>query len=175
MISPCVKLFIATSLDGYIARSNGSIDWLSTGQDYGYDEFIASIDSLVIGRKTYDQVLSFGPWPYQNMHCYVLTHHPLINPPNLTHDITGKIKNMYDIITNQARKDIWLVGGAEVVTQFYNQNLIDEFIIYIQPIVLGSGILLFKHGLKERELEFSSIKSYPDGIVRLCYKRANPG
>jgi dihydrofolate reductase len=167
-----VVLFIATSLDGYIARSSGAVDWLFTDEDYGYEDFFKKVDVVVMGRKTYEQVLSFGTYPYQSKLSYVFTHtgNQLIDT-----EVSFVSEDIQPLITSlRASGDgyIWLIGGAELVHSFLEHDLIDEFVISVHPILLGEGILLFQPPFAMRMLQFQSVQSFKSGLVQLRYTRA---
>ena len=143
-----VVLYIATSKDGYIADVNGSVDWLpqtleeTGGQDYGYQEFYDSVDAIAIGRKTYDQILGFGDWPYPGKHSYIFTRNAVDSSNKDIEFFSGDIKSFIHDLDNRDVKKLWLVGGAELIDAFYQQGRIDEFIVTVFPTVLKSGIPL---------------------------------
>ncbi|AFS77454.1 dihydrofolate reductase family protein [Gottschalkia acidurici 9a] len=170
-----IVLYIAASLDGYIARSNGSIDWLSgdsdnDNTDNGYDKFYSTVDTIVMGRTTYDQVineLSPDIWVYEGKKCYVATtkkYEPDNNVEFISENITEFIKNL----KKQQGKDIWLVGGGKLIDQFIKQDLIDKYIISIIPTILGDGIPLFLRNNPQIKLKLIETKNI-NGIVELTY------
>jgi dihydrofolate reductase len=171
-----IKLYIACSLDGFIAREDGSIDWLNeyennTKTDYGYSEFYASIGTVLMGRKTYEQVLGFGKWPYEDKKVYVFTRQkePLKREENVEF-ISEDIGEFVRHLKKESEKDLWLVGGAQLIKVFLKENLIQDFIIFIVPIILGSGIALFDHIGKEIRLTTGNLEKYENGLVRIDYK-----
>jgi dihydrofolate reductase len=171
-----VVLYIATSLDGYIARDNGDIDWLSMvespNEDYGYKDFLASVDTVIMGRKTYDQVLTFGDFPYNDKKCYVISK--TTRPKDeYVEFFNGDICKLISEIRQKDGLNIWLVGGAEIVGEFLSKNLIDEYIISILPILLGKGIPLFRGDMPEIRLQLCRNVAYPSGFVQLSYERTN--
>ncbi len=141
-----VILFISSSLDGYIARTDGSVDWLFTDGDYGYKEFYDSIDNVLVGRKTYDQVPEFTKSPFKKKTCFVFTRQTnLENSQNLQF-VNNVIETVGQLIRSPG-KNIWLVGGSEIISVLLNAYLINEIILSIHPIhpiILGSGIPLFR-------------------------------
>ncbi|NMA84308.1 MAG: dihydrofolate reductase [Epulopiscium sp.] len=172
-----IILYIAVSLDGYIARSNGAVDWLSGSSgdpnvDSGFDKFYSSIDTVVMGRTTYEQVineLSPSAWVYEGKKCYVATTRNDESDNSveyISEDITEFIKNL----TSQQGKDIWLVGGGKLINQFMKQNLIDKYIITIIPTILGDGIPLFIENNPEIKLKLIETKAV-DGMAELTYVR----
>jgi dihydrofolate reductase len=170
------KLYIACSLDGFIAREDGSIDWLleyenNTKPDYGYSEFYASIGTVLMGRKTYEQVLGFEKWLYGDKKVYVFTRQkePLRREENVEF-ISGDIVEFVSQLKEKAEQDLWLVGGSQLIKEFLKGDLIQDFIIFIVPIILGSGIPLFDHIGKEIRLISCNLEKYENGLVRIDYK-----
>lgn len=166
-----LSLYIATSLDGFIARKNGSVDWLTkyenTKEDYGYKEFLNSIGIVVLGNTTYKQFKA----PYPNKKCFVFSRKNTGKVDNITYTNS----DVNDFISELGENDgnIWLVGGADIIKEFLKNNLIDEFIITVIPVVLGGGIPLFAGG-KEHQLKLQSTISYDSGVVQLCYQSIPP-
>ena len=162
-------LYIAMSLDGYIAGPNGELDWLFSDQDYGYYEFIKTIDTVLIGRKTYDEILDFDvPYPYDDKKSYVFT----TNPGNYSsdHDITFTAEDPLDVwksLKEQEGRDVWLVGGGKLINPFVSQNEIDQYIIAVHPIILGKGIELFRDIDRRINLETEEVKTFDSGLVQL--------
>jgi dihydrofolate reductase len=173
---PRIKLYIACSLDGFIAREDGSIDWLTEYDnnpetDYGYSEFYESIGTVLMGRKTYEQVLGFGEWPYEEKKAYVFTR----QKESLHHEknvefISGDIAEFVRRLKENTNQDIWLVGGSQLIKAFLKENLVQDLIVFVVPIILGGGIPLFDHIGKEIKLETGRIEKYENGLVRLDYK-----
>lgn len=166
-----VVLFIATSLDGYIARTSGDIGWLFTDQDYGYTDFLASIDTIIMGRRTYEQALSFGEYPYKDKQGFVFSRtHKEEKDEHVTF-ISGDIAGFVEGLKRDTGKNIWLVGGSQVIHSCMGHDLIDEFIISVHPIILGDGIPLFRAPLPERKLNFLHCRTFDTGLVQLTYVR----
>lgn len=152
-------LFIAQSLDGYIARSDASIDWLLHFDDESttnrYTMFLNTIDTIVMGYSTYRQVieeLSVDNWPYKNVKVIVLTHRKLENPYGVTF-YQGDINALINELKKQTKKNIWLVGGSKIIDQCIQRDLIDRYIITLIPIILGDGIPLFINSNKSLKLK----------------------
>ena len=173
-----VILFIAQTLDGYIAEANGSVDFLTNDFDLDeqYDEFISHIDTVVMGRKTYDQVvneLSPDAYPYVDFQNYILTTHPE-DDTDATDYVTFVNQDVVDLVENLKKqpsdKDIWIVGGSTLVTPLVNANIIDVYEIGVVPVVLGSGIPLFNKEIKQTGLNLYSAKKV-DGIAYLEYHK----
>ena len=162
-----IKLFIACSLDGYIAKEDGSVNWLPENADSGYDQFYSSIDTVLIGKKTYEQILTFGKYPYTNKISYVFTRSPNQKKDENV-EFTSEIEEFTKKLVSSSGKDIWLVGGSEIASTFLNLRFVDELILSIIPVVLGKGIPLFKNIKEEIKLELVKTTEYPK-LVELSY------
>lgn len=163
-------LFIASSLDGFIASSDGSVDWLFTDQDYGYSEFFAGIDIVVMGNKTYEQILSFGEYPYEDKQGFVITRDTTKTiDKNITY-INQEIPEFIAGLRSSTQRNIWLVGGGEVIKIFLKQRAIDRLILSIHPLLLGSGIPLFLPEFPSQTLELQDTKTFASGLVQLDYQ-----
>lgn len=167
---PRVKLYIATSLDGHIAREDGSVDWLFTDGDYGYEAFYDSIDAVLMGRKTYDQVLTFGPYPYAEKESFVLSRSRTGSDANARF-LSGSPGEVLDQVARVTRGDVWLVGGAGLLRDFVAADLVDEYRVALHPIVLGRGIPLFLPQDRTIALRLENVTSHPSGLVQLDYVR----
>lgn len=166
-----IILYIATSLDSYIARNDHSLDWLFTDQDYGYTPFLGTIDTTLMGYTTFEQVLGFGEFPYQDKKNFVFTrNHADTNYPYAVF-ISGNIEQIVTELKNAEGKDIWLIGGGEINTILLNANLIDSIIISIHPVILGAGIPLFTGIIRESHFELVDTVSFSSGLVQLTYKK----
>lgn len=168
-------LYIATSLDGYIAMPNDDISFLSIveqeGEDYGYSDFVKTIDAVIVGRKTYDKVISMGfDFPHADKDAYIITRTPRPDIGNVKF-YTGDIPTLVNKLKSVNGKNIFCDGGAEIVNELLKHNLIDEFIISVIPVLVGSGIKLFNDGRPEQKLELLSTKPFNKGLVQLHYKR----
>jgi dihydrofolate reductase len=168
-----IVLYIATSIDGRIADSNGGVEYLDgfmkPGEDYGYADFIKRIGTVVMGSATYEKLLSFSYW-YEGMDHVVFSSREMHVPEGrsirkLSGDPTALARELRGL-----PKDSWLVGGAALLTSFLERNLIDEMIITIVPKYLGGGISLWQDGRPVDELwQLSSVRSWDDGVVQLVY------
>jgi len=174
--NPRIKLYIACSLDGFIARENGSIDWLTkygnrSETDYGYSEFYASIGTVLMGRKTYEQVLGFGDWPYGEKKSYVFTRQeePLRREKNVEF-ISGNVGEFVRRLKENTDEDIWLVGGSQLIKVFLEEDLVEDLIIFMVPIIIGSGIPLFDQIGKEIRLRTGRVERYENGLLRVDYE-----
>jgi len=162
-----IIVYIASSLDGYIARENGDIDWLPKPSESGYNAFYKSVDSVIMGKTTYDQVLTFGEYPYKDKKSLVFTSKNQSRDENaeFVSDIEKFVKDGFP----NAGENIWLVGGAQIISSFLKQGVVDEIIISLIPILLGKGIPLFKNIENETKLEFVKTEKYGQ-LVDLHYK-----
>lgn len=171
-----IRLFIASSLDGYIARTSGNVDWLFTDQDYGYTDFFAQIDTLIMGNKTYQQALSFGEYPYKGKKGFVLSKTRAGERDNNVEFVGGDLKSFINKLLNQSGGDIWLVGGAETIHYFMKHGFVDELILAIHPTILGDGIpLIVRDPSLETALELKEVKSFESGLLQVFYDvKRNP-
>lgn len=165
-----IILELAVSLDGFIEGPNGEYDWCFTDQDYGLEEFSKSVDALFMGRKSFELTLK-DPLPWKGFTNYVFTN-TLDKAPL---DNVKLVRGMDEVpaIVKQPGKDIWLFGGAELVTQFMNADLIDVFRLSVHPIVLGAGKPLFQNIDGRKHLTLVDTKTYTSGLVQLKYTRPN--
>jgi dihydrofolate reductase len=173
-----IKLYIACSLDSYIAGENGSIDWLFSDADYGYTKFYNSIDTILVGRKTYDQSLTFEEYPYKGKKVYVFTHKAEIEKKKKIPDVEYIDDDIPEFVRRLIQqpvgnKDIWLLGGGEIVSIFLNADLVDEIILSIHPIILGKGIPLFSNIKKRVNLRLLESIPFESGLVQLHYRILN--
>ncbi|MFN8305068.1 MAG: dihydrofolate reductase family protein [Saprospiraceae bacterium] len=169
-------LFIAASLDGYIARPDGDISWLSSvevpGEDYGYGNFIDQVDTVILGRKTYEKVQSLGvAFPHQDKNVYVLSSRGGPESGSLRF-YKGPVAQLVAEIRTQAGKHLFCDGGAEVIRQLLQAGLVDDIILSTIPVLLGEGIRLFQGGLPELPLQLVAIKSFDSGLVQAHYRKA---
>lgn len=172
-----LSLFIAMSLDGYIAKPNDDLSFLKIvekeGEDYGYADFMAGIDTIIIGRKTYDYVLKeIGSSHYDNgqRDVYVITRTARPKEGRTTF-YTGDITELVNRLKSMEGKNIYCDGGAEIINELLKHDLIDEFTISVIPVLLGSGTKLFKDGRSEYALEYITAKTFETGLIQLQYKR----
>jgi dihydrofolate reductase len=173
-------LYIATSLDGHIADEDGGVGWLERfeagEEDYGYGALLERVGTAIMGGRTYRQVLGFGPWPYASLTTYVVTRQPLLDPPAPSiRSFHGDVGRLLNRLREESDQDTWLVGGADLVSQFVNRQLIDEYILFVMPLFLGRGIPLFRDLQTGTLLELDRILSYASGVVELRYRAAAGG
>lgn len=172
-MSAALIYYVAASLDGYIARPDGRVDWLKpieeAGDDHGYQAFYDSIDALLMGRVTYEAILAFGgAWPYPGKPCLVLTRG---EPPRAAPEVRISHDTPAQAIEQLATigcKRIWLVGGGSLAGTCYSAGLLNELVVSFIPHLLGAGIPMFATGL-ERRLQLREQRSFPTGVVQLHY------
>lgn len=171
-----VVLYISMSLDGFIADENDDLSFLSMveseGEDYGYFDFIKTVDTYIVGRKTYSKIVELvGIFPQAKTHdCYVITRQKIENQENLTF-YNGDISDLIQKIRASKGKDIYCDGGGEIVKLLMDNQLIDRFIISIVPTILGKGKRLFIGGTTPSNLKLISTKAFKKGLVQLEYER----
>ncbi len=165
-----ITLNIATTLDGYIEGPNGEIDWCLNDQDYGLTEFVDDTDALFMGRKSYELIAQTGLGFFENHTIYVFSDK--LSPDEhlaikiiRSADFAAFVKDFRE----QEGKNIWFFGGAGLLASFMAENLVDEFLISVHPIILGSGKPLFQSGKDKVDLMLINHKSYSSGLVQLRY------
>ena len=166
------SVFIATSLDGFIARANGDLDWLPPGggEPHGYDEFMATVDALVIGRKTFETVLAFDTWPYGEKPVFVLSTRALAAPPPgaVVEHMSGAPA---DIVSHLAARGIGhiYVDGGITIQRFLQAGLIQRLIITRVPVLIGDGIPLFSALPRDIVVKHVATRQYASGLVQSEY------
>ena len=173
------SVYVGTSLDGFIARRDGSIDWLNEaqslvpeGEDCGYQAFMDTVDTLIMGRRTFEQVLTFGPWPYGDTPVVVLSHNPVTLPSHLPDTVSCSSESpqvLLERLAGQGVKHVYVDGGT-TIQGFLAQSLIDEITITSIPIILGEGIPLFGPIKKDLKLTHVKTHTYDFGFVQTTYQ-----
>jgi len=169
-----LSLYIATSIDGYIARPDGSVAWLEDipnpdKSDFGYSDFIKTVDTTLMGGATYRQILTFGDWPYKDKRNFVFSRSTDLEHPYASF-INEDVVAFTEELKSGKGKDIWLIGGAEINNLLLQNDLIDEIILSIAPVVLGDGIPLFASSTKQKPFELEKTNTYSNGMVQLKYR-----
>ena len=170
-----VILYIAASIDGYIAGPNGELDWLESienpdNNDFGYSKFYKSIDTTIMGNSTYKQILSFGvDFPYPDKTNYVFTKNISFLDTKYVKFVKTDFENFIMKLKKQPGKNIWLIGGGKINSFFLNNNLIDELILTTIPVILGKGIPLFDARVNSNDLRIENFLSYANGVVQTVY------
>jgi len=170
---------IGTSADGYVARPEGNLDWLTDRPApkgfYGLPEFERSIDAKILGRKTFDRSLELGARFTEKSAHYVFSRRP--PPPSVppgVHFVSEPIREFADRLRAQPGKDIWMMGGGGIIGAFVDEGAIDEFIITVVPVFIGEGIPLFVPRHRHVALRLLGVQPFPDGVVQLHYEVQRP-
>jgi len=168
--------YVAASVDGYIAKPDGGLDWLAPyeggDEDYGYAQFYKSVDAVLMGRNTYEQSISFPAWPYPGKPCWVFSHGSSKNLPADVVVTTQSPALVVSEIASRGIKRAWLVGGGALAGSFQSQGLITEYIVTFILVILGDGIPLFMPSGSTEKLRLVEAKQYPDGLMQLRYLRS---
>jgi dihydrofolate reductase len=170
-----VQLYVAQSFDGFIADRDGGVSWLEPfegrAEDHGYAAFIAEVGAVVMGATTYEQVLGFG-WPYAERPAFVFTHRDLPVPEQAdVRFVDGAVRDVLPALDAATEKNVFLVGGANLVRQFLEGDAIDELHLFIAPVLLGEGIPLFDRAPR-RDFQLRGTETYSTGIAALRYARS---
>ncbi len=168
------SVFIATSLDGYIARSDGGIDWLSSverpGEDYGFGEFYASVDVLAMGRKSWEKALSFPEWPYGGERKRVVVMSREAREGRHGEEFhRGSPEELAAALRAGGARRVYVDGGV-TIRGFLAAGLIDDLTVSVIPVLLGAGIPLFGEGVPETRLTLQGSRAYESGLVQLRYR-----
>lgn len=175
MSRPRTSVFVGISLDGFLAREDGALDWLKPyeGGEHGYSAFIASVDTLVIGRKTYDFVLGMLAqgieWPYGGKRCVVITHRPVDGKHGET-AFSGEPRALLEQLGREGARHVYVDGGM-VIRSFLAADLIDELTLTVAPTLIGTGLPLFGGVKLEAGLTLESVRAFDNGLAQLRYRR----
>jgi len=177
-----IIVYIATSADGYIARPDGDVEWLnrrSHTEDYGMRDFYRSIDTILFGRKTYDWALAYQKKTGskasifdKNVANYIFSHHPPKTVAPGAQFVSEPVKTFAQRLRATSGKNIWMMGGGEIIASFLDAAEIDEFDIHVIPTFIGQGIPLIAPRHRDIPLQLLSVEKYPDSAVRLRYEVA---
>jgi dihydrofolate reductase len=166
------SVFIGVSVDGFIARADGSFDFLPhvSGEDHGYDAFMASVDALVIGRKTYEVALSFGSWPYGSKPVFVLSSRPLAPAPAeaIVERVSGAPADIAAGLAGRGIRHAYVDGGV-TIQAFLRAGLVQRLVITRVPVLIGEGIPLFGPLPHDLQLTHVTTRSFPSGLVQTEY------
>lgn len=165
---------IATSADGYIAGPDEDLAWLTERpmpkDMYGMDKFVRSVDTKLLGRKTFEFSVRMGAKPDSRYRTFVFSRNPPDSAPTGFEFVRESITAFADELRQQPGKDIWLMGGGELIASFLDAEAIDEFVIAIMPVFIGAGVPLMAPRHRHVPLRLLSARSYPDGVLRLHYR-----
>ena len=174
------SVFVGASVDGFIARQNGDLDWLPAGggEPHGYDEFIATVDTIVIGRKTFETVLSFEAWPYGKKRIVVLSSHPVdlsvaIARGGVVEHMGGAPAEIVAALATRGARHLYVDGGI-TIQRFLRAKLIDRLVVTRVPVLIGDGIPLFGSLPQDIRLRHVKTRSYPSGLVQSEYEILQP-
>lgn len=165
------SVFVGASLDGFIARPDGTFDFLpESPEPHGYDEFFAAVDAMVMGRKTYETVLAFGSWPYGNKPVFVLSTRPLAPAPAgaVVERVAGTPREIMAHLAQQGIQHVYVDGG-QTVHAFLRAGLIDRITITRVPVIIGSGISIFGALEHDIRLQHITTRHFPSGLVQSEY------
>jgi len=167
-------VYIATSLDGYIARKDDDVSWLDPYQiadeDYGYSDFIKTVGTAIMGARTYEQSLIHPDRMLKGLKNYILSNRIMPVPPEVEAEFyNGTLSDLVERIRTESTKDIYIVGGGQVVSSFLNAGLVDELLHFVAPILLKEGIPLYPALDKEIQLQLVEAIPYKTDIVKLHY------
>jgi dihydrofolate reductase len=170
-----VIVHIAASADGYIARPDDDLDWLTSRPApegfYGMNAFMKTIDTLLLGRKTYEVSLAIGGKFDPKTRTIVFSRHP--PPPDAppgVEFVNGAIGPIVSGLREQPGKDLWLMGGGELIASFLDENAIDEFVVSVIPVFIGDGIPLIARRHRHTRMDLQSVERFDDGLVQLHYR-----
>jgi dihydrofolate reductase len=171
-----VSIFIGTSVDGFIARPNGDLDFLPAGggESHGYSEFIASVDAIVIGRKTFEKVLTLGPWPYGDKRVVVLSSRPVdlsAAGGGVVEQMAGSPVEIVSQLAASGAQHLYVDGGI-TIQEFLRAGLIQRLIITRVPVLIGDGVPLFGALARDILLRHVATRHYPSGLVQSEYQVA---
>lgn len=174
-----ISIYVAVSLDGFIAKPDGNIDWLTEDvsaeeveNDNGYKEFLNSVDALVFGGKTYRQMRSFGDWLYPNKKCVIISRTETESDLPDVSFTTDSPQQIVESLKNEGCRHLWVMGGGEIHSLFLNTGLVDEMRIFVMPIILGEGIPLFAPPVTDTRWNLLGHRNWRSNIVELHYRRA---
>ncbi len=170
------SVFVGTSVDGFIARQNGDLDWLPAGggEPHGYDEFMGTVDTIVIGRKTFETVLAFETWPYGEKRVVVLSSHPVDLAAasargGIVEQMGGEPAGIVSNLTARGAQHLYVDGGV-TIRRFLRSGLIQRLVITRVPVLIGDGIPLFGSLPRDIRLRHVVTRSYPSGLVQTEYE-----
>lgn len=173
-----ITIHMVSSLDGFIAKKDRSIEWLTSTDHYEkgitlsddeIEQFLQGIDCYVMGSGTYEQALELG-WPYGDVPVIVLTSKTRVSERESVEFHTGDLSKLINDRLKPHYRNVWMVGGAKLAKDFIRLQLVDDIIVSIMPIILGDGLLFFDYIAQEQPLHLKEVKAYKDGMVELWYE-----
>jgi dihydrofolate reductase len=173
-VRPIWHCHIAVSLDGHIARPDGSVDWLAEypAEAFGFEDFLAGVDAILMGRATYEAVRRLGAWPHPGKPTVVVTSRALPDPPDRVEARGGELGTIVAELEQRGLRRIWIEGGGQLLRGMLAISRLDVLEIAVIPIVLGNGIPLFPAGAPETKLRLARCEAKPRGALHVVYQRA---
>lgn len=169
-----ISLYAAISMDGFIARKDHSIDWLSDiggVTDFGYEEFYTSVDVICMGSSTFQQISAGSPWPYGDKPAWIYSRTSFSSSEQNVRVTSLSPENLAAQLQQEGKQHLWVMGGGEIHTMFLNADLVDELRLFVMPTALGEGIPLFHPKLTERQWYLAEAKAWPGEVAELHYCR----
>jgi dihydrofolate reductase len=167
-----IVYYVAVSADGFIASRDGRVDWLERFQspELGYEAFLAGVGAVVLGRATYEQSLTFGPWPYPDRRGLVVSSKPIAElPPEVRVVTAAELPRALEALRSEVRGDVWIVGGGRTARACLAAGLLDEIELYLVPRLLGDGIPVFERHERFVALRCLEARAFENGIVQVRY------
>jgi len=168
-----ITYYVASSLDGYITKEDGDVSWLEelniSMEDAGYDEFYSTVDALVMGRKTYEMIVSFGQWPYDDKPVWVCSSKSITPIEGCNLQVGSTPEDARHSATEMNIKHLWLVGGGSLASSFLQKNLLTNLSLSLMPIILGSGIKLFGNLPFPILIKKEKLEPHSSGLSQLEY------
>src|SRR5262245_24801520 len=167
-----VSVFVGVTIDGFLAREDGSFDFLKPfeSEEHGYEEYMGTVDALVVGRETYETVLGFETWPWTGKRVVVLTHRP-IEPGHGETAYAGALKPLMERLANESIRRVYLDGGR-AIRQGLDEDIVDDLTISTVPVTIGSGRPLFGGKPCTTKWTLTAVRQYRNGLVQARYERA---
>jgi dihydrofolate reductase len=164
-----IRLYYAASIDGFIADRDGGVAWLDTfnDYDYGYEDFVKQLDSIVFGRRTYEQQLGFGAWPFKSKRCFVLTSRAF-SDPNV--EAARDVDRIVLRLSEGGQENTWIIGGGQTMGAFLERGVVDRIEHHVIPVLLGAGIPVFAGLRSLSNWRLAETKTFPNGVVHLAYE-----
>ncbi|MDP9111242.1 MAG: dihydrofolate reductase family protein [Candidatus Eremiobacteraeota bacterium] len=170
-----IVLYLAASLDGFIADRDGGVDWITPFQndDFGFQAFLETIDVLIMGRRTYDQARSFESWPYAGKRLILLTSKPVGSLPDGGEIVRGEISGLSARLRTHDGGDVWVAGGAKTMGAFLTAGEIDRIELHVLPLILGEGLRMFEGIGSTVPFHLENSTLFRNGIAKLTYARTS--
>lgn len=167
-----IRIYVAISADGFIAASDGSVDFLASFDPnaYGYDAFSAQVGAIVMGRRTFEFIRAFGDWPYADKASFILCSTPPVDLPDNARFVRTGIRDALKAARAATPKDIWIVGGAATMRACLDIGAVDLIELFVVPTLIGSGLPLLADLAQPVPLALETLETFQDGVVKLAYR-----